>query len=82
MFRACSKIIIAQFLNSPALDAFLKNQGYRSVEDLHLAFANKDRISAIIKRERLIKFPYGGGLQGVVYEWRTAHQNPETVGIN
>ena len=73
---------LAQLLNSSALKAYLGQQGYRSVKDLHIAFANKDRVSSIIKREKLTRFPYGGGVQGVVYEWRTRHQSPETVRIN
>lgn len=70
---------LAAFLNSDILKAYLNANGYRSVEDFHIAFTNKDRISTILKREKLNRFPYGGGLQGVVYEKRMRHQSPETV---
>ncbi|KAF2466172.1 uncharacterized protein BDR25DRAFT_238033, partial [Lindgomyces ingoldianus] len=71
----------SQFLNSRALHVYLDQHGYRSIEDLHVAFANKDRVSSIIKSEKLSTFPYGGGLQSVVYEWRTRHQTPEIAYI-
>jgi hypothetical protein len=49
------------------------------VEEFHAAFANKDRLITIIKREKLAQFPYAGGLEGVVFEWRTRHQIPKMV---
>lgn len=27
-------------------------------------------------------YPYGGGLEGVIFEWRTNHSDPSTVGAN
>lgn len=69
----------AQFLKSPQLAAFLQLKGFRSIEDFNLTFANKDRISRIIKQEKLTRFPYGGGIEGVIFEWRTRHQDEETV---
>ncbi|KAF1936295.1 hypothetical protein EJ02DRAFT_96673 [Clathrospora elynae] len=71
----------SQFLNSPQLKAFLSQRGFVSVEQWHSAFANKSRISTIIKREKMGRFPFAGGVEGVVYEWRTRHQIPETAYI-
>lgn len=70
---------LANFLNSPQLKAFLGQRGYSSIEELHAVFANKDQISTVIKREKLLRFPYSDGLEGVIFEWRTKHQDPESV---
>ncbi|KAF2785530.1 hypothetical protein K505DRAFT_382079, partial [Melanomma pulvis-pyrius CBS 109.77] len=69
----------SQFLNSPQLAAYLASKGFRSIEDLSITFANKDRITRVIKHETLTRFPYGSGLEGVLFEWKTRHQNPETM---
>ncbi|KAF2690355.1 hypothetical protein K458DRAFT_289569, partial [Lentithecium fluviatile CBS 122367] len=71
----------SQFLNSPQLAAYLTSRGLSSIEDLSLAFANKDRISRIIKQEKLVRFPYGSGIEAVLFDWKTHDQNPETAYI-
>jgi hypothetical protein len=79
-FKSKTNLIqTAQFLNSPQFKTYLENKGYESIEDLHVAFANKTRIRCMIKSEQLLRFPHTDGLEGVVYEWRTRHQNEETV---
>ena len=70
---------LAEFLNSPQLAAYLTSRGFRSIEDLSVAFVNKDRIMRLINKEKLIRFPYGGDIEGVLFEWRTKHQEPTTV---
>jgi len=40
-----------------------------------------DRISRLIKQQRLLQFPEGKGLAGVMFEWRMRHQNPKTAYI-
>lgn len=70
---------LADFLSSAALQGYLKQRGYDSIEDVHLAFTDKDKVSRLILRERLLMFPYSGGLEGVIFEWKTYHTEPETV---
>lgn len=71
----------SQFLNSTQLQTYLQLKGFHSIEEMHIGFANKDKISRIMKREKLLQFPFESSLGGVHYEWRTKHQDPETAYI-
>jgi hypothetical protein len=44
---------------------YLQKSGYDSVEDVHIAFANKSRIGCIVKMEKLLRFPTAMGLKGL-----------------
>ncbi|KAF1966892.1 hypothetical protein BU23DRAFT_573706 [Bimuria novae-zelandiae CBS 107.79] len=71
----------AQFLNSTQLAAFLHLKGYQSIEDFSITFANKNRLDRIITKEKLIMFPYGTGVGGVMYQQRQKDQFPESVNL-
>ncbi|KAF1964242.1 hypothetical protein BU23DRAFT_493347, partial [Bimuria novae-zelandiae CBS 107.79] len=71
----------AQFLNSTQLAAFLHLKGYQSIEDFSITFANKNRLDRIITKEKLIMFPYGTGVGGVMYQQRQKDQFPESAYI-
>ncbi|KAF1942295.1 hypothetical protein EJ02DRAFT_175475 [Clathrospora elynae] len=71
----------SDFLKSPQLNAYLQARGLRSIEDLDATLTNKDRIKRLIAKEKLTRFPFGGDIEGVMFEWRMRHQDPETAYI-
>ncbi|KAF2478233.1 uncharacterized protein BDR25DRAFT_309026 [Lindgomyces ingoldianus] len=71
----------AQFLSSPALKEFCRQNNAVSLIQIHQSFANMDRITRILWRERLAMFPAGQHVQGVIVEHMTKHQNPERAYI-
>lgn len=70
---------LARFLQSPELQNFCQQYNKASLAQIHNSFANYDRIAALIKRERLLSYPEGRHFNGVLFEWKTKHQDPDTV---
>ncbi|KAF1979568.1 hypothetical protein BU23DRAFT_496272 [Bimuria novae-zelandiae CBS 107.79] len=71
----------AKFLSSHALKEFCRRNNAVSLIQIHQSFANMDRISRILWRERLTMFPAGQHIQGVIVEQTAKHRNPETAYI-
>ncbi|KAF1977741.1 hypothetical protein BU23DRAFT_272839 [Bimuria novae-zelandiae CBS 107.79] len=72
----------SQFLDLLQLAAFfLQSQGFHSIEDFNITFANKDRLDIIITEEKLINFPYDSGIGGVLYQQKHEDQFPERAYI-
>jgi hypothetical protein len=70
-------------LRNPALREFcLQHQG-KSLIDIHQSFANMDKISALIYKQRLLSYPEGQDIAGVEHEYHTRHLgNPDAVRLN
>ncbi|OQD70543.1 hypothetical protein PENANT_c255G11182 [Penicillium antarcticum] len=58
------------FLMSPKLKAFCAQFNAFSLQEVHESLGNMDRIAAIIKKERLLTFPQGQGINGLLFQWR------------
>lgn len=63
-----------KFLTSPELQRFCEQFGHRTLTDIHLSFVNTDRISALIRKRRLLSYPQGQSVNGVIFE---RERNPE-----
>ncbi|KAG2000771.1 hypothetical protein GB937_010853, partial [Aspergillus fischeri] len=64
-------LTLAQFLRSPELEAFCQEYGVLTPAEVHSAFTNTDRISAIIQKQRLLSYPAGQNFNGVIYLYNT-----------
>ncbi|KAF2809704.1 uncharacterized protein BDZ99DRAFT_387971, partial [Mytilinidion resinicola] len=65
-------------LKNPALREFcLQHQG-KSLIDVHKSFANMDKVSVLIYKQRLLSYPEGQDIAGVEHEFKTRHLgNPD-----
>lgn len=57
----------AQFLRSPQLEAFCAQYNAYTLTDIHPSFCNKDRIAAIIQKQRLNLYPRGQDINGLIF---------------
>ncbi|EAW17145.1 uncharacterized protein NFIA_005070 [Aspergillus fischeri NRRL 181] len=64
-------LTLAQFLRSPELEAFCQEYGVLTPAEVHSAFTNTDRISAIIQKQRLLSYLAGQNFNGVIYLYNT-----------
>ena len=74
-----SNRLVGKFLLSAQLEAYLKMKGVLSLPELHLAFANKSRIRAMIQFNRLTAFPEGRQIGGIDFLYSQEKANPDTV---
>jgi hypothetical protein len=58
------------FLRSPELQKFCKELGTQTLPELHPSFANLDHIRAILKKQRLLSYPKGQGVNGLIFEMK------------
>ncbi|BCR91198.1 uncharacterized protein ACHE_70041S [Aspergillus chevalieri] len=57
----------AQFLRSPQLEAFCQQYGASTLAEIHSSFCNKDRIATIIQKQRLLSYPNGQDINGLLF---------------
>jgi hypothetical protein len=75
-------IIKASFLQHPDLKDFCAQYKKATLQEIHVAFAHQDRISALIRKHRALHYPLGSSRLGVAYEYSIRHKNnPEGVSI-
>lgn len=58
---------IAQFLRNPQLEEFCRQYNASTLAEIHSSFCNKDRIAAIIQKQRLISYPNGQDINGLIF---------------
>lgn len=59
--------MLAQFLRSPQLEAFCQQYGASTLAEIHSSFCNKDRIATIIQKQRLLSYPNGQDINGLLF---------------
>ncbi|EAA67000.1 hypothetical protein AN8575.2 [Aspergillus nidulans FGSC A4] len=64
---ASRRVFCAQFLRSPQLEAFCEQYNTSTLAEIHISFCNKDRISAILQKQRLLAYPNGQDIDGVIF---------------
>ncbi|BCR90626.1 uncharacterized protein ACHE_60512A [Aspergillus chevalieri] len=57
----------AQFLRNPQLEEFCRQYNASTLAEIHSSFCNKDRIAAIIQKQRLISYPNGQDINGLIF---------------
>ncbi|ODM21423.1 hypothetical protein SI65_02267 [Aspergillus cristatus] len=57
----------AQFLRNPQLEAFCQQHNASTLTEIHSSFCNKDRIAAIIQKQRLLSYPSGQDVNGLIF---------------
>lgn len=70
---------LVPFLKSQALKTFCEQHNKRNIAEIHTSFANMDRFRAMIHKQRLLYFPEGRDIYGVLFEYHTKHQNQPDV---
>jgi hypothetical protein len=59
---------IGAFLKSPALQSFCAEYSCHTIQQIHDSFSNLDPIRAIIRKQRLLHYPAGQDVNGVIFE--------------
>lgn len=72
-------ICLVPFLKSQALQTFCEQHNKKHVAEIHTSFANMDRFRAMIHKQRLLFFPEGRDIHGVLFEHRTKHEGQPDV---
>jgi hypothetical protein len=69
MLRRCflTGYQIAQFLRNPQLEAFCQQYNASTLAEIHSSFRNKDRIATIIQKQRLLSYPNGQDIDGLIF---------------
>ena len=62
-------------LKNPALHEFCQQYNGQSLIDIHQSFANMDKVSVLIQKQRILNYPQGQDIAGIEYEYRTKHRN-------
>src|SRR5699024_5520704 len=62
-----NRFIAAQFLRNPQLETFCQQYSASTLAEIHSSFCNKDRISTIIQKERLLSYPNGQDINGLIF---------------
>ena len=57
----------AQFLRNPQLEDFCQEYGASTLAEIHKSFSNKDKISTIIQKQRLLSNPQGQYINGLIF---------------
>ena len=82
VFLTCLDFYINQlvrFLQSSKLQNFCQQYNKASLAQIHNSFANYNCIAALIKCERLLSYLEGRYFNGVLFKWKTKHQDLDTV---
>jgi hypothetical protein len=58
---------VAQFLRNPQLEAVCQQYNASTLTEIHSSFCNKDRIAAIIQKQRLLSYPNGQDINGLIF---------------
>jgi hypothetical protein len=59
---------LGRFLISPALRELCQSYATKTLAEIHDSLQNTDRISAVIRKQKLLDFPQGQDLNGVIFE--------------
>ncbi|KAJ6133753.1 hypothetical protein N7523_000075 [Penicillium sp. IBT 18751x] len=59
----------SMFLKSPALKEFFKKNRSKTLSEIHISFANIDRLTAIIAKQRALSFFQGRGFNGTLFDY-------------
>lgn len=57
---------IERFLSSPQHQYLCRAYGAHMLAEVHRSLNNEDRIGAIIKKERLLRYPFGTDIAGII----------------
>lgn len=74
-------LTFGNFEQSAILQEYLKDRGVSCLAELHQGLALKDRVSVEILRQRLLAYPNGTQLNGVLLEYEHQRLNPDKVTI-
>lgn len=58
---------LAQFLQNLQLETFCWEHSASTLAELHPSFANKDKIAAIIQKQRFLSYPSGQDINGLIF---------------
>ncbi|BCR83612.1 uncharacterized protein ACHE_60818S [Aspergillus chevalieri] len=61
-------LTLGTFLKSPALQSFCAEHNCHTIQQIHESFSNMDPIQAVIRKQRLLHYPAGQNVNGVMFE--------------
>ncbi|OCK85458.1 hypothetical protein K432DRAFT_33984 [Lepidopterella palustris CBS 459.81] len=71
-------LTLNSLLKNPALHQFCQQYNRRSLIEIHQSLANSDKISSLIRKQRILDYPDGQSITGVELEYHQRHRdNPE-----
>jgi hypothetical protein len=53
-------------MRSPQLEAFCRQYNASTLAEIHASFCNKDKIAAIIEKQRFLSYPNGQSVNGLI----------------
>jgi hypothetical protein len=61
--------LIAGLLKHQEMQRLYNKYHGETVIDIHKSFANIDKVTALIRKDRVLQFPFGEGFKAVQYEF-------------
>ena len=70
-------IYLVGLLKHPEMQQFCELHHGTTVIDVHQSFANLDKITALLAKERILQYPRGTGIPAVQHEFEMKHANKD-----
>jgi hypothetical protein len=70
-------IYLVGVLKHAAMRQFCEQHQGTTIIDVHKSFANLDKISALLAKERILQYPHGTGIPAVQHEFEIKHANKD-----
>jgi hypothetical protein len=71
-------ICLGRLRRSKLIQEWIQNQNATSLSDIHQSLSNEDRIRALINREKVLRFPFGQGIEAVKFHFSASKQSSST----
>jgi hypothetical protein len=72
--------ILAGLLKHAEMRLFCEKYEGQTLVDVHKSFTNMDKISALIQKDRILRYTHGVSIPAVEHEYRLNHEgNPNQV---
>ena len=70
-------IYLVGLLKHAAMRQFCEQHQGTTIIDVHKSFANLDKISALLAKERILQYPHGTGIPAVQHEFEMKHADKD-----
>jgi hypothetical protein len=70
-------IYLVGLLKHPEMRRFCELHQGTTIIDVHKSFANLDKITALLAKERILQYPLGTGIPAVEHEFEMKHANKD-----
>jgi hypothetical protein len=70
-------IFLVGLLKHAEMRQFCETHQEATIIDVHKSFANLDKITALLIKERTLQYPHGTGIPAVQHEFEMKHANKD-----